>query len=151
MCFSSTLCLVLHWYRLLHCWFWNLKKCITLYLCFNVTCTRLMCLNLWVLEWFIKLFSFSAEYVQLYAGFLLNKSIYKQFAAFYRGFHSVCASDALMVSRDFSKLSVGVGLRSARFPGSWRVTISYYNKLFTSLWSEPPDESSNTGFIVRGG
>uniref|UniRef100_A0A4W5JLM8 HECT-type E3 ubiquitin transferase n=1 Tax=Hucho hucho TaxID=62062 RepID=A0A4W5JLM8_9TELE len=39
------------------------------------------------------------EYVQLYAGFLLNKSIYKQFAAFYRGFHSVCASDALMLLR----------------------------------------------------
>ncbi|MEQ2304908.1 putative E3 ubiquitin-protein ligase HTD2, partial [Ameca splendens] len=36
------------------------------------------------------------EYVQLYIDFLLNKSIYKQFAAFYHGFHSVCASDALM-------------------------------------------------------
>lgn len=38
------------------------------------------------------------EYVQLYVDFLLNKSICKQFAAFYHGFHSVCASDALMVS-----------------------------------------------------
>uniref|UniRef100_A0A8C6NUT7 HECT-type E3 ubiquitin transferase n=1 Tax=Nothobranchius furzeri TaxID=105023 RepID=A0A8C6NUT7_NOTFU len=38
------------------------------------------------------------EYVQLYIDFLLNKSIYTQFAAFYHGFHSVCASDALMVS-----------------------------------------------------
>eukprot|EP00064_Thunnus_orientalis_P021872 superscaffoldBa00006931_g22042 len=38
------------------------------------------------------------EYVQLYVDLLLNKSIYKQFAAFYHGFHSVCASDALMVS-----------------------------------------------------
>ncbi|KAJ4921946.1 hypothetical protein JOQ06_021717 [Pogonophryne albipinna] len=37
------------------------------------------------------------EYVQLYVDFLLNKSIYKQFAAFFHGFHSVCASDALMV------------------------------------------------------
>lgn len=47
----------------------------------------------------IKLFfSLSTEYVQLYVDFLLNKSIYKQFAAFYHGFHSVCASDALMVS-----------------------------------------------------
>ncbi|XP_028324312.1 probable E3 ubiquitin-protein ligase HECTD2 isoform X2 [Gouania willdenowi] len=36
------------------------------------------------------------EFVQLYVDFLLNKSIYKQFAAFYHGFHSVCASDALM-------------------------------------------------------
>ncbi|XP_013916108.1 PREDICTED: probable E3 ubiquitin-protein ligase HECTD2 [Thamnophis sirtalis] len=36
------------------------------------------------------------EYVQLYVDFLLNKSIYKQFAAFYYGFHSVCASYALM-------------------------------------------------------
>uniref|UniRef100_A0A674EZ62 HECT-type E3 ubiquitin transferase n=1 Tax=Salmo trutta TaxID=8032 RepID=A0A674EZ62_SALTR len=30
------------------------------------------------------------EYVQLYTDFLLKKSIYKQFAAFYHGFHSVC-------------------------------------------------------------
>ncbi|XP_072413883.1 probable E3 ubiquitin-protein ligase HECTD2 [Chiloscyllium punctatum] len=37
------------------------------------------------------------EYVQLYIDFLLNKSIYKQFAAFYYGFHSVCASNALML------------------------------------------------------
>ncbi|TKS65526.1 putative E3 ubiquitin-protein ligase HECTD2 [Collichthys lucidus] len=40
-----------------------------------------------------------AEYVQLYVDFLLNKSISKQFAAFYHGFHSVCASDALMLLR----------------------------------------------------
>ncbi|XP_063048048.1 probable E3 ubiquitin-protein ligase HECTD2 [Engraulis encrasicolus] len=39
------------------------------------------------------------EYVQLYVDFLLNKSIYKQFAAFYYGFHGVCASDALMLLR----------------------------------------------------
>ncbi|RXN38186.1 putative E3 ubiquitin- ligase HECTD2 [Labeo rohita] len=36
------------------------------------------------------------EYVQLYIDFLLNKSIYRQFTAFYHGFHSVCASNALM-------------------------------------------------------
>ncbi|XP_066475719.1 probable E3 ubiquitin-protein ligase HECTD2 isoform X1 [Tiliqua scincoides] len=39
------------------------------------------------------------EYVQLYVDFLLNKSIYKQFEAFYYGFHSVCASNALMLLR----------------------------------------------------
>nr|XP_057907388.1 probable E3 ubiquitin-protein ligase HECTD2 [Doryrhamphus excisus] len=39
------------------------------------------------------------EYVHLYVDFLLNKSISKQFAAFYHGFHSVCASDALMLLR----------------------------------------------------
>uniref|UniRef100_A0AAY5JWI6 HECT-type E3 ubiquitin transferase n=1 Tax=Esox lucius TaxID=8010 RepID=A0AAY5JWI6_ESOLU len=39
------------------------------------------------------------EYVQLYVDFLLNKSIYRQFAAFYYGFHSVCTSDALMLLR----------------------------------------------------
>ncbi|TRY69835.1 hypothetical protein DNTS_012933 [Danionella cerebrum] len=39
------------------------------------------------------------EYVQLYIEFLLNKSIYRQFAAFYHGFHSVCASNALMLLR----------------------------------------------------
>lgn len=37
------------------------------------------------------------EYVNLYVDFLLNKSIYKQFAAFYHGFHSVCASNAVIV------------------------------------------------------
>ncbi|XP_029620347.1 probable E3 ubiquitin-protein ligase HECTD2 [Salmo trutta] len=39
------------------------------------------------------------EYVQLYVDFLLNKSIYRQFAAFFYGFHSVCASDALLLLR----------------------------------------------------
>ncbi|KAK9965424.1 hypothetical protein ABG768_004517 [Culter alburnus] len=39
------------------------------------------------------------EYTQLYIDFLLNKSIYRQFAAFYHGFHSVCASNALMLLR----------------------------------------------------
>ncbi|KAF4791348.1 putative E3 ubiquitin-protein ligase HECTD2 [Turdus rufiventris] len=39
------------------------------------------------------------EYVQLYVDFLLNRSIYKQFAAFYYGFHSVCASYALLLLR----------------------------------------------------
>lgn len=39
------------------------------------------------------------EFVQLYIDFLLNKSIYRQFAAFYHGFHSVCSSDALMLLR----------------------------------------------------
>ncbi|XP_028825810.1 probable E3 ubiquitin-protein ligase HECTD2 [Denticeps clupeoides] len=39
------------------------------------------------------------EYVHLYVDFLLNKSIYKQFAAFYHGFHSVCDSNALMLLR----------------------------------------------------
>ncbi|KAG1926675.1 ubiquitin-protein ligase E3A [Pimephales promelas] len=39
------------------------------------------------------------EYIQLYIDFLLNKSIYRQFAAFYHGFHSVCASNALMLLR----------------------------------------------------
>uniref|UniRef100_A0A4W4G525 HECT-type E3 ubiquitin transferase n=1 Tax=Electrophorus electricus TaxID=8005 RepID=A0A4W4G525_ELEEL len=39
------------------------------------------------------------EYVQLYIDFLLNKSIYRQFASFYHGFHSVCASNALMLLR----------------------------------------------------
>ena len=49
-------------------------------------------------SWPCLLCLLSSEYVQLYVDFLLNKSIYKQFASFYHGFHSVCASDALMVS-----------------------------------------------------
>ena len=37
------------------------------------------------------------EFVDLYADYLLNKSIYEKFKAFYYGFHSVCASNALIV------------------------------------------------------
>ena len=39
-----------------------------------------------------------AEYAKLYVDYLLNKSVYNQFKAFYHGFHSVCASNALIVS-----------------------------------------------------
>ncbi|ESN94683.1 hypothetical protein HELRODRAFT_68680, partial [Helobdella robusta] len=39
------------------------------------------------------------EYVQLYIDYLLNQSIYRQFQAFYHGFHSVCASNALILLR----------------------------------------------------
>lgn len=44
------------------------------------------------------------EYVNLYVDYLLNKSIYQQFASFYHGFHSVCASNALIVSLALSIL-----------------------------------------------
>ncbi|CAL8390851.1 unnamed protein product [Arctogadus glacialis] len=39
------------------------------------------------------------EFVQLYTDHLLNRCVSRQFAAFYRGFHSVCASNALMLLR----------------------------------------------------
>jgi len=39
------------------------------------------------------------EYVKSYINYILNKSIYKQFYAFYHGFHSVCASNALILLR----------------------------------------------------
>ncbi|ELU04155.1 hypothetical protein CAPTEDRAFT_93626 [Capitella teleta] len=39
------------------------------------------------------------EYVQLYVDFLLNRSMRSQFQAFYHGFHSVCASNALIMLR----------------------------------------------------
>ena len=38
------------------------------------------------------------EYVELYLDWILNAAIYDQFRAFYLGFHSVCASNALIVS-----------------------------------------------------
>lgn len=38
------------------------------------------------------------EYVDSYVDFLLNRSIYRQFRAFYLGFHSVCASNAMIVT-----------------------------------------------------
>ncbi|CAF1532728.1 unnamed protein product [Didymodactylos carnosus] len=37
------------------------------------------------------------EYVELLIDYYLNKSILKQFEAFYHGFHSVCASNALLL------------------------------------------------------
>lgn len=46
----------------------------------------------------VKKSFFFSEYVNLYVDYLLNKSIYQQFASFYHGFHSVCASNALIVS-----------------------------------------------------
>ena len=38
------------------------------------------------------------EFVSLYTDFLLNKSVYNQFASFFYGFHRVCTSNALQVS-----------------------------------------------------
>ncbi|KAK6185095.1 hypothetical protein SNE40_007408 [Patella caerulea] len=39
------------------------------------------------------------EYVNLYVDWILNKAIYPHFQAFYHGFHSVCASNALIMLR----------------------------------------------------
>ncbi|XP_076467951.1 putative E3 ubiquitin-protein ligase HECTD2 [Babylonia areolata] len=39
------------------------------------------------------------EYVQLYCDWLVNRAVFQQFAAFYHGFHSVCASNALIMLR----------------------------------------------------
>ncbi|XP_024215638.1 probable E3 ubiquitin-protein ligase HECTD2 isoform X1 [Halyomorpha halys] len=39
------------------------------------------------------------EYVSLYLDWVLNTAIYEQFRAFYLGFHSVCASNALIMLR----------------------------------------------------
>lgn len=37
------------------------------------------------------------QYIDLYLEWILNKSVYLAFRAFYHGFHSVCASNALLV------------------------------------------------------
>lgn len=68
-------------------------------------------------------FPFS-EYVKLYVNYILNKSMYKQFYAFYHGFHSVCASNALIVSTGGS--SVFVVLLSSL--SSWNINL--YSFLF---------------------
>lgn len=39
------------------------------------------------------------DYVQLYVDWVLNRSIYEMFKEFYHGFHSVCASNALIMLR----------------------------------------------------
>lgn len=48
------------------------------------------------------------QYVALYLDWVLNTAIYDQFRAFYLGFHSVCASNALIVrlSKIFTALCV---------------------------------------------
>ncbi|OXB60521.1 hypothetical protein ASZ78_002152 [Callipepla squamata] len=77
------------------------------------------------------------EYVQLYVDFLLNKSIYKQFAAFYYGFHSVCASYALLLLRPEEveilvcgspELDMSALQRSTQYEGYQKtdVTIRYF-------------------------
>ena len=45
------------------------------------------------------------DFVRLYLEWLLNKGIYEKFRAFYLGFHSVCASNALIVSPTHEILS----------------------------------------------
>lgn len=45
------------------------------------------------------------EYVELYLNWVLNAAVYHQFRAFYLGFHSVCASNALIVSVQTSGLN----------------------------------------------
>ncbi|XP_052227166.1 probable E3 ubiquitin-protein ligase HECTD2 isoform X2 [Dreissena polymorpha] len=39
------------------------------------------------------------EYVDLYVDWVLNKAVFNQFKAFYHGFHTVCASNALIMLR----------------------------------------------------
>jgi E3 ubiquitin-protein ligase HECTD2 len=43
------------------------------------------------------------EFVDLYVDFLLNKSIFEQFKAFYQGFYSVCESNAMIVRQFYFK------------------------------------------------
>uniref|UniRef100_A0A8C2UVN3 HECT-type E3 ubiquitin transferase n=1 Tax=Chinchilla lanigera TaxID=34839 RepID=A0A8C2UVN3_CHILA len=77
------------------------------------------------------------EYVQLYIDFLLNKSICTQLAAFYYGFHSVCASTALMLLRQEEveilvcgspELDMRVLQRSTQYDGYAKtgLTIRYF-------------------------
>ena len=57
-----------------------------------------------------------SRFVKLYLEWVLNNSCYDQFNAFYRGFHSVVASNALIVSTHCSTPSwciVPIGLSSS--------------------------------------
>lgn len=56
------------------------------------------------------------EYVDLYIDFLLNKSIYRQFKAFYIGFHCVCASNAMIVilNTSFTSILTRLGFETIR-------------------------------------
>ncbi|XP_028391449.1 probable E3 ubiquitin-protein ligase HECTD2 [Dendronephthya gigantea] len=92
------------------------------------------------------------EYVDLYVDYILNKSIYRQFDAFYRGFHSVCASNALILLRpeeiemlvcgnpDFdmralSKVTIydGFSKRDATIRYFWEIVGKFSNSLKRKL------------------
>ncbi|XP_072041888.1 LOW QUALITY PROTEIN: probable E3 ubiquitin-protein ligase HECTD2 [Amphiura filiformis] len=69
------------------------------------------------------------EYVQLYINYLLNESVYHQFAAFYHGFHSVCASNALIMLRPEEVEMLVCGNPNLDFEALERVTTyDGYNK-----------------------
>ena len=69
------------------------------------------------------------EYVHLYVNYLLNESIYQQFAAFYHGFHSVCASNALIMLRPEEVEMLVCGNPNLDFEALERVTTyDGYNK-----------------------
>ena len=79
---------------------------------------------------------FFLEYVDLYVDYILNKSIYRQFAAFYHGFHSVCASNALIVSVWIiihNLLLIVVTLVSAKWMVKWDLKF-FFQKSLCYYW-----------------
>ena len=61
--------------------------------------------------------------MQLYVNYLVNDSIYHQFAAFYHGFHSVCASNALIMLRPEEVEMLVCGNPNLDFEALERVTV----------------------------
>ena len=57
------------------------------------------------------LLTYRDEFVKLYLDWLLNANINERFRAFYLGFHSVCASNALIMLRPEEVEQVGVELK----------------------------------------
>ena len=50
------------------------------------------------------------EFIKLYLDWLLNTSVDERFRAFYLGFHSVCASNALIMLRPEEVEQLGMNL-----------------------------------------
>jgi hypothetical protein len=64
------------------------------------------------------------EYVALYLDWVLNAAIYRQFRAFYLGFHSVCASNALIVSFNATLFTLEYNRPYSKVNKSTRVKVA---------------------------
>lgn len=74
------------------------------------------------------------EYVNLYVDYLLNRCIYQQFYSFYHGFHSVCASNALLLLRPEEVETLVIGNSEFNIKDLEKVTVyDGYNKMDSTI------------------
>ncbi|XP_047127439.1 probable E3 ubiquitin-protein ligase HECTD2 isoform X1 [Hydra vulgaris] len=78
------------------------------------------------------------EYVSLYIDYFMNKCIYQQFYSFYHGFHSVCASNALLLLRPDEVETLVIGDADFNIRDLEKVTkydgYRYSDTVIRNLW-----------------